>query len=127
MAKTQTTLEGGAKPTDWIKIEPLGGGANPNGMYNNPMYSEGKPDTTMVNPKIKTLKTPEQQALEANEQIKNLKFDYKSLAMTSIVPLGLAYYSYNEKFSLTKGVTVIVVGSVVAFYGAIMLSGKKFV
>lgn len=34
MADVQTSLEGGAKPTDWTKIEPLGGGANPNGMYN---------------------------------------------------------------------------------------------
>jgi hypothetical protein len=35
MANTQTNLEGGAKPTDWTKLEGWTGGINPNGMYNN--------------------------------------------------------------------------------------------
>lgn len=101
MANTQTSLEGGAKPM--------------------------LQDFTAPDANIKKLKTQEQNQKEIDEEIAKIKFPLKTTVITSAVPLGLAYYSYNQKFSLTKGVTFIVVGSVVAFFGAIMLSGKKFV
>jgi hypothetical protein len=84
-------------------------------------------DHTAPDANLKTLKTQEQSQKEIDEQIAKIKFPLKTTALTSAVPLGLAYYSYYNNFSLTKGIGVVVIGSVVAFYGAIMLSGKKFV
>lgn len=43
----------------------------------------------------------------------------KNTAIVSAVPLGLAYFSYNQKYSLTKGIGVVVIGSGVAYYIAL--------
>lgn len=43
----------------------------------------------------------------------------KTTAMVSAVPLGLAYFSYNQKYSLTKGIAVVVIGSGIAYSMAI--------
>lgn len=82
----------------------------------------------MVNNQIvKQLKTLEQSQKEIDEQVAKIKFPLKTTLITSAVPLGLAYYSYYNNYSLTKGIGVVVIGSVVAFYGTIMFSGGKFV
>jgi hypothetical protein len=39
--------------------------------------------------------------------------------MVSAVPLGLAYFSYYQKYSLTKGIAVVVIGSGIAYTMAI--------
>ena len=62
-----------------------------------------------------------------NEEIDKIKFPLKTTLITSAVPLGLAYFSYNQKYSLTKGISVVVIGSAVAFFGTIMFSKGKFV
>ena len=76
---------------------------------------------------IKELQSKEQVKKQIDEEIAKIKFPLKSTLITSAVPLGLAYYSYYNNYSLTKGIGVVVIGSVVAFYGAIMFSGGKFV
>ena len=82
----------------------------------------------MVNNQIvKQLKTLEQSQKEIDEQVAKIKFPLKTTLITSAVPLGLAYYSYYNNYSLTNGIGVVVIGSVVAFYGTIMFSGGKFV
>ena len=43
----------------------------------------------------------------------------KSTAIVSSVPLGLAYFSYYQKYSLTKGIAVVVLGSGIAYFMAI--------
>jgi|688.fasta_scaffold00162_102 hypothetical protein len=43
----------------------------------------------------------------------------KNTAMVSAVPLGLAYFSYYQKYSLTKGIAVVVIGSGIAYSMAI--------
>jgi hypothetical protein len=51
----------------------------------------------------------------------------KGVAIVSAVPLALAYFSYNQKYSLTKGIAVVVIGSWVG-YTAFMIyafSGNK--
>ena len=98
MANTQTNLEGGAKPV--------------------------LQDFTAPDANIKKLKTQEQNQKEIDEEIAKIKFPLKTTVITSAVPLGLAYYSYYNNYSLTKGIAVVVIGSVVAFYGTIILSGK---
>jgi hypothetical protein len=75
-------------------------------------------------PVIKQLQSKEEVANRMNEEIAKIKFPLKTTVITSAVPLGLAYYSYYNNYSLTKGIGVVVIGSVVAFYGAIIFSGK---
>ena len=75
-------------------------------------------------PVIKQLQSKEEVAKRIDEEIAKIKFPLKTTLITSAVPLGLAYYSYYNNYSLTKGIGVVVIGSVVAFYGAIILSGK---
>lgn len=72
----------------------------------------------------KQLQSKEEVNKRIDEEIAKIKFPLKTTALTSAVPLGLAYYSYYNNYSLTKGIGVVVIGSVLAFYGTIMLSGK---
>jgi hypothetical protein len=76
-------------------------------------------------PVIKQLQSTEQVQKQIDEQIAKIKFPLKTTLLTSAVPLGLAYYSYHNKYSLTKGVAVIVIGSAVAWYGAIIYGFRK--
>jgi hypothetical protein len=79
-------------------------------------------------PVVKQLQSKEEVAKRVEEEIAKIKFPLKTTLITSAVPLGLAYYSYYNNYSLTKGIGVVVIGSVVALYGTIILSGKgKFV
>jgi hypothetical protein len=77
------------------------------------------------NPVIKQLQSKEQVQKQIDEQIAKIKFPLKTTLLTSAVPLGLAYYSYHNKYSLTKGVAVIVIGSAVAWFGAITYGFRK--
>jgi hypothetical protein len=78
-------------------------------------------------PVVKQLQSKEEVQKLIDERISKIKFPLKTTLITSAVPLGLAYYSYYNNYSLTKGIGVVVIGSVVAFYGTIMFSGRKFV
>jgi hypothetical protein len=80
-----------------------------------------------TNMPYKPLQSKEDVNKRMEEEIAKIKFPLKTTLMTSAVPLGLAYFSYNQKYSLTKGIGVIVIGSAVAFFGAIMFSKGKFV
>ena len=98
-----------------------------NAKYDNSktcMNNGGRAENQSV---IKELQSKEQVKKQIDEEIPKIKFPLKSTLITSAVPLGLAYYSYYNNYSLTKGIGVVVIGSVVAFYGAIMFSGGKFV
>ena len=98
-----------------------------NAKYDNSktcMNNGGRAENQSV---IKELQSKEQVKKQIDEEIAKIKFPLKSTLITSAVPLGLAYYSYYNNYSLTKGIGVVVIGSVVAFYGAIMFSGGKFV
>lgn len=75
----------------------------------------------------KQLQSKEEVNKRVDEEIAKIKFPLKTSLMTSAVPLGLSYYSYYNNYSLTKGIAVVVIGSVVAIYGTIMFSGRKFV
>lgn len=56
-------------------------------------------------------------ALEKTKKSKEIVLGIiKSTAMVSVVPLGLAYFSYNQKYSLTKGIGVVVIGSGIAYF-----------
>jgi hypothetical protein len=113
-----------------------GGGATPN--PNEVTCADGTKDVSNVvlapctqnggvkgnQPVVKQLQSKEEVAKRINEEIAKIKFPLKTTVITSAVPLGLAYYSYYNNYSLTKGIGVVVIGSVVAFYGTIMLSGK---
>ena len=105
MANTQTNLEGGAKPV--------------------------LQDFTAPDANIKKLKTQEQNQKEIDERIAKIKFPFKSTILTSAIPLGLAYYSYYNKYSLAKGIGVLVIGTPVIIYGTLILyatiGNKKFV
>lgn len=98
-----------------------GGGAKPIGL---PTIDWGIKDgrTNAVQPVIKQLQSKEEVANRMNEEIAKIKFPLKTTVITSAVPLGLAYYSYYNNYSLKKGVVVVVIGSAVALYGAIALS-----
>lgn len=115
---TGGTVDGGG-----VKIEILGGGANPNGMYT-------KKDTN-GNPITKELQTKEQIDKRKKEVNDTIKFPFKSTILTSAIPLGLAYYSYYNKYSLAKGIAVLVIGTPVVIYGTLILyatiGNKKFV
>jgi hypothetical protein len=106
-------LGGGAKPLDFGKIS----------LIHSPTFDN--------KPIVKELKSKEQVNKEIDERIAKIQFPYKTTLMTSAVPLGLAYYSYYNNYSLTKGIGVVVIGSVVAIYGTMILTvatGKgKFV
>jgi hypothetical protein len=78
-------------------------------------------------PVIKQLQSKEEVAKMVDEEISKIKFPLKTTVITSAVPLGLAYYSYYNNYSLTKGIGVVVIGSVVAWFGALTFSGGKFV
>ena len=43
----------------------------------------------------------------------------KNTIKVSAVPLGLAYFAYYQKYSLTKGIAVVVIGSGIAYSMAI--------
>ena len=99
----------------------------------NLLNNQGFPDTYKTKPYveqqpvIKELQSKEQVKKQIDEEIAKIKFPLKSTLITSAVPLGLAYYSYYNNYSLTKGIGVVVIGSVVAWFGAITISGGKFV
>ena len=78
-------------------------------------------------PIVKQLQTQEQVQKQIDEQIAKIKFPLKTTLITSAVPLGLAYYSYYNNYSLTKSIGVVVIGSAVAWFGAMTFSGGKFV
>jgi hypothetical protein len=71
--------------------------------------------------------TPEQLKKEAddialaksNQRQDMLIGTLKVTAKISLVPLGLAYFAYYQKYSLTKGIGVVVVGCGVAYFVAI--------
>ena len=59
-------------------------------------------------------------ALEKNKKGQELFIGMvKNTAMVSAVPLGLAYFSYSQKYSLTKGIAVVIIGSGIAYSVAI--------
>ena len=78
-------------------------------------------------PVVKQLQSKEEVTKRVDEEIAKIKFPLKTTVITSAVPLGLAYYSYYNNYSLTKGIGVVVIGSVVAWFGALTFSGGKFV
>ena len=51
----------------------------------------------------------------------------KTTAIISAIPLGLAYFSYNQKYSLIKGVSVVAIGCGVAYTAFIIyaFNGNK--
>jgi hypothetical protein len=75
-------------------------------------------------PVVKQLQTKEEVAKRVDEEIAKIKFPLKSTVITSAVPLGLAYYSYYNNYSLTKGISVVVIGSFVG-YTAFMIYAFK--
>lgn len=74
---------------------------------------------------VKQLQTKEQVQKQIDEQIAKIKFPLKTTLLTSAVPLGLAYYSYHNKFSLTKGIGVVVIGSAVAWFVVLTYGFRK--
>jgi hypothetical protein len=95
-----------------------------NGKYDNSKTCINNGGRAENQPVIKQLQSKEEVAKRVDEEIAKIKFPLKTTLITSAVPLGLAYYSYYNNYSLTKGLGVVVIGSVVAFYGTIILSGK---
>lgn len=146
---------GGAKSYDFTKLEGWTGGINPNGMYTKGYLNEtstpvvckdgtkkmqpSSPNARVLDacrdnggraenqPVVKQLQSKEEVAKRVDEEIAKIKFPLKSTILTSAVPLGLAYYSYYNNYSLTKGIGVVVIGSVVAWFGVLTFSGGKFV
>lgn len=96
--------------------------SSPTGKYADACMNNG--GRAVNQPVIKQLQSKEEVAKRVDEEIAKIKFPLKTTVITSAVPLGLAYYSYYNNYSLTKGIGVVVIGSIVAFYGTIMLSGK---
>jgi len=68
----------------------------------------------------KTMETREEAEKRITEQIKKINADnIKTLAQASVVPLGLAFYAYHNKFSLIKGLVVVIGGSFIALVGVV--------
>ena len=101
--------------------------SSPTEKYDNTKVCANNRGRADNQPVIKQLQSKEQVKKQIDEEIAKIKFPLKSTLITSSVPLVLAYYSYYNNYSLTKGIGVVVIGSVVAFYFSISLSGKKFV
>jgi hypothetical protein len=55
------------------------------------------------------------EAKEKEDFVNTVKITAKILA----VPLGLSYFAYHQKYSLAKGIGVVVVGCGVAYFGVI--------
>lgn len=84
----------------------------------------------------RNLMTPEQLKREAdniafnksNQRQNILLGTLKSTAQISLVPLGLAYFAYYQKYSLTKGIGVVLGGSIISYYAFIFyaFAGNPF-
>jgi hypothetical protein len=86
---------------------------------------------TNGNPLVRELQSKEEIAKRKNEENSKIKFPLKSTILLSAIPLSLAYYSYYNKYSLAKGIAVLVIGTPVIIYGTLILyatiGNKKFV